>query len=414
MGVMVAPLSLPVIGNSAGMLGTSLLWSLPVVAMLNLLTIHRYVTFILPQNAVPSEKHPTSFIQTIIKILQLSALVPFCIAASTLILASSGYTFNETFVRWFPNLLFSVCFLIFILSANIAGEAISKLIHNIAILLFAGSMMLLIGIGLLALEGPLFENINTPSTSSFNGRSFFMLFWLFMAAELAIYHNKQNGNQQTNPYSMFVAFIAAFLIFLLWGVVSMATTPLETLAESTGPQSVTAHLIAGATGRKIIGVALLSGSYAAVNMLLLGTSAVLGISLQPAKNQTQLFGKRLNIDFKIKWLIFFLSILVLIMLLSGMAGKEITFTLKRGAFYIWLIVYAAFNLAVLEHQVLSRTSGKAFLLANMAASVIYITAFIILISTDPETKAVIAFISVFVVVFALITIAGRYLTKHPY
>ena len=43
-GFMVSPLSMPVVGNGASVLGYGLLWVLPVAALLNFFTVNRYFT----------------------------------------------------------------------------------------------------------------------------------------------------------------------------------------------------------------------------------------------------------------------------------------------------------------------------------------------------------------------------------
>jgi hypothetical protein len=186
MGVMVSPLSMPVIGNSAGALGKGLLWILPLVALLNALTVNRgHARFVAPAATSLEKQKPAGF-RTIVSVLHFSALLPFCVGAGTLILAAAGYTFNEVFVRWFPNLLFSVCFLVFIGVVNIAGKTISGYMQNIALLLVVGSILLLVAIGLFTLDRPLLGGGGTASSATFEPRSLFMLFWLFMAAELAL------------------------------------------------------------------------------------------------------------------------------------------------------------------------------------------------------------------------------------
>lgn len=404
-GVMVSPLSLPVIGNSAGALGKELLWILPLFALLNGLTVSRGHAFFEEPGAAGLKKQKPAGFRTIVAVLHFSALLPFCVAAGTLILAAAGYTFNEVFVRWFPNLLFSVCFLAFISVVNMAGKTISGYMQNIAVLLVLGSILLLVAIGFSTLDRPLFGGSGTASFTTFEPRSFFMLFWLFMAAELALYHKQRNGVQFTERYAMVAAFAAALVVFWLWAMISIAATPHATLAQSTSPHTITAHLLAGATGRTIMGVAVLTGTFAAVNTLVRGAGEALRAALAPVRRQWQ-SAERLTQE---KATLLFITILIAGMLLTGMAGKEETFTLKRSAFYIWLMAYAGVNIYALLNQPESATGGKTAVIAGIAAVVIYITAFIVLVATDPDTHAVIAFMSGFIGFSGLAALAGRHL-----
>jgi hypothetical protein len=96
MGFMISPMSLVILGNSVGLMGHLLLWTLPLIAIINLWTAHLY-----------SRLFHSGGSHWVLTTLQLASLVPFCIGASTLILAMAGYVLNEIFFYWFPNLLFS-------------------------------------------------------------------------------------------------------------------------------------------------------------------------------------------------------------------------------------------------------------------------------------------------------------------
>ena len=384
MGVMVSPLSMPFAGNSAGMLGYALLWILPVAALLNFFTASQYYTVLSSQ----PESWPVpacSWFQTVFAVLQVVAFLFFCLAASTLILAAAGYVFNEVFVRWFPNLFFSVCLLVFILAVNFADSRVSGYFQIASVFLFSGAVLLLSVIGLLTLDRPLFGNVDVPGILSFEARPVFMLFWIFMAAELAMYHEKQNKTLLPDSYFLIFAFAVVFALFWLWSMVSIAAAPPHILVESTGPQNVAAHFIAGDTGRRIIGVALLAGSFAGVNLLLLGTGSVFNALVSPAAGKGE---ARKKVSTR-NGFVAVLCLIILAMLLGGMAGKEITFTIKRAAFYLWLITYAGLNLYLLRHRASSGIT--VFVAASIGVSVIYIIAFVVLAATDPQLKEVIIF-----------------------
>jgi hypothetical protein len=411
MGVMVSPLSLPIIGNSAGALGKGLLWMLPLMALLNYLTVSRGHTFFEASAAAGLKTQKTTKLRKIVAVLHFSALLPFCVGAGTLILAAAGYTFNEVFVRWFPNLLFSVFFLVLIGVVNMAGKTISGYIQNIAVMLFLGSILLLVAIGLMTLERPLFGGHGTTIPAAFEPRSIFMLLWLFMAAELARCHYNHNYNHNAigslDRLAMAAAFAAALVVFWMWAMICIASTPHATLVQSTSPHTITAHLLAGATGRTIMGVAVLAGTFAAVNTLVRGAGQVLRAALAPAQGHLRLSAW----PTQEKAAHLFVTILIAGMLLTGMAGKEETFTLKRSAFYIWLMAYAGMHIYAFVNRPQSATSGKTVIagIAAIAAAVIYITAFIVLVATDPDTNAVIAFMSGFIGFCGLAVLAVRHL-----
>jgi hypothetical protein len=92
-------------------MGRWFLWALPIVAMINLWTAYLYARFFDPNGSADPKIDVEADSKWVLTTLQLSSLVPFCIGASTLILAMAGYALNEIFLYWFPNLLFSICFL---------------------------------------------------------------------------------------------------------------------------------------------------------------------------------------------------------------------------------------------------------------------------------------------------------------
>jgi hypothetical protein len=71
------------------------------------------------------------------------------------------------------------------------------------------------------------------------------------------------------------AFVAAGAIFLLWGQISLHFVLVGTSGGQHRSSFITARAISGENGRKIMGVAILTGSFASVNTLLAVVSAVI-------------------------------------------------------------------------------------------------------------------------------------------
>ena len=59
-------------------------------------------------------------------VLPLCARVLLLVCASTGTLAIAGYVFNEVFVYWFPNLGFSFCVLVVLLTLNLLSPKVAK------------------------------------------------------------------------------------------------------------------------------------------------------------------------------------------------------------------------------------------------------------------------------------------------
>ena len=403
MGFMLSPLSLVILGNGAGLSGHWLLWTLPIFAVFNLWTAYLYSRWLTPTDSFESKIYKEANSKRVLSILKLSCLVPFCIGASTLILAMAGYALNEIFFYWFPNLIFSVCVLVFIVAINLISSMVSRSFQGLSVIIFLASMLILMILGFLNWEKPVFETKNIPHIAQWDWRSLVLVLWLFMAAELILYNDMLHQNHQVHILSLMVAFVVAVAIFWLWGRISLHFASLERLADSTVPHSIVARAIAGENGRKIMGVVILTGSFASVNTLLAGVSAVV-VSMGKSG---QIFSVMKTKVFKGNTAILFLSTGILCMLLTGMAGKDITGTLTRSAFYVWLVSHAAFNVFVFRQ--LGRSGGKKnkkLILPAFLTSMAYVAGSVFLIATDPELSMVIAFITGFILL-SMLTVLKR-------
>jgi hypothetical protein len=404
MGFMISPMSLEILGNSVGSVGYLLFWSLLLCAIINLWTAQLYTRFHHPAVSAESNKNSKNDSFGILPTFQIASQVPFSIGASTLILATTGYAFNEIFFYWFPNLLFSVCFLILIVVVNLINRSVTRGFQALAVSLFVGSMLLLLILGVFNWEKADLENQSMAHMPYLEWRPMLLVFWLFMAAELSIYQDKVLQNSHAFKSSLIMAFFACFVIFLLWGYTSLNFASPERLAESTVPHSLVARAISGENGRKILGIAIFAGSFASVNTLLAGVASV-EASMAGSRQIFSMLNRKV-LGSNLAMMILFIGILC--MLLTGMAGKEITKTLTYSAFYIWLISYAGFNLVTIRQLYYSvRNEKKVLMLPGFSAAFIYLAGAIILIATDPDVSKVITFIAGFFIISIFITMVFR-------
>jgi hypothetical protein len=404
MGFMISPLSLVILGNGVGLMGRWLLWLLPLIVLVNFWTAHLYARFFHPAGSADPKINVEADSKWVLTTLQLSSLVPFCMVTSTLILAMAGYALNEIFLYWFPNLLFSICLLILIVAVNLISPSTSGRLQVLSVAMFMASMLLLLVLGFLNWEKPVLETPNVPHIAHVDWRAIVLVFWLFMAAELAVYHDVVHKNRQSQLFSLIAAFVAAGAIFLLWGQTSVHFVSPERLVDTTVPHSIVARAISGENGRKIMGVAILTGSFASVNTLLAGVTAVMAsmgkVRQIPPVLSRKVIGKNTAM--------LFLSIGILCMLLTGMAGKDITWTITHSAFYVWLISHAAFNVFAFRQQGYSSgKENKGLVLPGILAAMVYVAGAVVLIVTDLEMTMVLFFIAGFILISILTMIFSR-------
>jgi len=154
---------------------------------------------------------------------------------------------------------------------------------------------------------------------------------------------------------------------------------------------------------------ILTGSFTSVNALLVGVTAVVA---SMAKSR-QVFPSVNRKGFGGNAAMIFLSVGILCMLLTGMAGKDITETATRSAFCLWLISHAAFY--VYAFWQLHRSGGKRkkrFMLPGILTAMVYVAGSVVLIATDPDLSTAIAFIIGFILLSMFTTILiRRHFTK---
>lgn len=315
--------SLMIVGNSAGNLGWLVLPGLLGTGLLLLLnsTATHHVT---RSNSLANE---VLLLKTTIGTLPTVSVAfassfPLLIFAATGLLVTAGYTFNEVFLYWFPNLGFAFLLLL--------GLTICQLLPTWLLvrvqLLFIGLAAL--GILILGLYGTftmeetvtsIFRRSGLPSISVLSSA---LLLVLFVGPPIV--QEKEFGKVS----------ILLLAILLPWILASLAYVPAEHLANSTIPFMVAARKIMGETGRKIMGAVVIAGSCAAVTSLFLLCRQKLKVlaheALLPA------FAGRAGE----RW--FFApgaAVIIAACMATGLAGDELLETLLRSALLLWLASY---------------------------------------------------------------------------
>lgn len=283
-GLMLSSEPLTLLGNNAGVAGNFLLVSIPAAILLHLFTALSFGEISSP---FPGPEGEARFIKQALgpipaTVLPIGSRVLFTICATTRILATAGYVFNEMFFYWFPNLLFSFCLLGFLLVINLIGHKFSETTQLVFVTVALLGILFLSAIGLSGL-GNAHLNTETVNPSAFHMvRGVLAVPILFLGYDLAGLAIEKN---KANPFYLVKAMVGGLLlvglIFYLWGVVSLTYISPRKLADTTIPYTIVAKAIMGQKGRICMGIVLLSGTCAAVNALFMGVSRMLaGMSAQ--------------------------------------------------------------------------------------------------------------------------------------
>ncbi|MDY6954646.1 MAG: hypothetical protein SWE60_24345, partial [Thermodesulfobacteriota bacterium] len=117
MGLLVSPEALTLVGNSAGGAGQGFVGFVLLAGLAHLLVSLTYGrAFALYPGPFGEARFIRKAFGAIAAVVSpVCARVTVAVCASTALLATAGYVFNEVFVYWFPNLGFSFCLLGFLL-----------------------------------------------------------------------------------------------------------------------------------------------------------------------------------------------------------------------------------------------------------------------------------------------------------
>lgn len=338
-GLMLSPDWLALLGNNVGALGYVFLIALVLVGALYACVAVSYgeVTRRFPGPGGEAQALLAAFGRIPAFVLPLSARVTFFVCASTLVLATAGYIFNEIFVHWFPNLGFSFCLLALLLSVNLYSQRLADMAQVVSVSIAWGGLLVLIVCGLFTLGSAAPIPYIPPLPPSL-GFKFWLSVIVLVGFDLLIF-----TRPVLQPHRLMLVALACLVgLFMLWGIVSLQYVPVERLATISIPHIVVARTILGQAGRLVIGIVALAGTWSAVNALLVSTSRM--VSAMAAQRLLPGFlasaSPRLALTL--------LAIAPALMMASGMAGEPETEVFTRAGLLLWLVLYSAIHLAALR------------------------------------------------------------------
>jgi hypothetical protein len=260
--------------------------------------------------------------------LTLASRLGLVLLLPTGMLVTAGFTFNETFVYWFPNFGFSFLLLGIILVLHLVGDRLALAVQPFFIGLTICCLLLLCLAGLF---GP--QQFQTPSTET---NRTFSLFIPLATTSLLLFmgYDRQNFPAAPDDREYYIWTIAAgFVLLILWGFVSLKHVPGAKLADSTIPYTLSAREILGQPGRVIMGIAVISGTCGVVNGLYL-------MAVRSLQQMADHFSLPFFIHPAVKqkiWPVMF-SLTITMFLAFGLAGTEYLETYIFGVLLLWLLM----------------------------------------------------------------------------
>lgn len=250
------------------------------------------------------------------------------------ILGIAGYAFNEVFLYWFPNFLFSFIILACSFFTSLAPSSKARKIQLIAII------AILVGIVFLSVA-----SLCAPTPKEADSPDFFLPYGLypfseglfFMAPLLIGYELYASSfhKDKSSGYSYAMALIMAALFLSLFAYAALSVSGTEKLANSTVPYMIGARKILGQTGRYVMGGIIILGSYVAFNTILMFLKTPF-VTLMDSHPSTRLPSSNLGKQAAATTIP---ALTISILLLRGYAGEPITESYIAGGFALWFVFY---------------------------------------------------------------------------
>lgn len=341
LGLMLSPDWLALVGNATGELGYFFLVALVCTGILYALVARSYreLSAHFPGPGMEAQALEAAFGRLPAMVLLLCSRVPFFVCASTLVLATAGYVFNETFVRWFPNLGFSFCLLALLVGMQLYSERLAEIAQVVFVSIAWAGLLTLSLVGLFAF-GSVSPIPYVPPQIFHPGLQLWLIAMLPVGCELGMFARPL----QPRYHVMCYALVLVIGLLLLWGIISLRYVTPDRLADTSIPHIIVARTLLGQPGRVMIGIVALAGTCSAVNALLLATSRM--IATMAAR---QLLPKCLDGASSTPRIpLLLLALGPALMMGSGMAGEPETETFTRAGFLFWLALYGAMHLAALR------------------------------------------------------------------
>ena len=326
---MLSPDALIMLGNSVGRGGMMFFAPFAIGLIFSALAIYLTNHPVLATSTGNSFTHlatETGLLPAII--LTLASRLCLVLLLPTGMLVTAGFTFNETFIYWFPNFAFSFLLLGIILTLHLAGDSIALAAQPFFIGLTICCLLLLCLVGL-------FNPQELPPNQITPVNEFSLpILPVFTALILFLGYDRQESSPSFDKRSLYIwTIIAGFMLLACWGFVSLKHVPQTTLADSTIPYIISAREVLGQPGRIIMGVAIISGTCGLVNGLFLRA----GRSLQqmvdhvfhPSVGSSALRQRIFPVLF---------SLFIGIFWKAGLAGSENLDIYIYGSLLFWLLM----------------------------------------------------------------------------
>ena len=275
-------------------------------------------------------------------VLALSGRLALALCMATTALVASGFVFNEVFFYQFPNFAFAFLLLGLILGIRLLGVKIRQIFQVTMVSIAIGGLIVLSAAGF----KNWIENIpiiltqtQIPPLKSITG-----VLLVFIGFELLLYAREDAARYPSKTPGRFIAAILlTAAVFTVWALGSLASVDAGRLSDTTIPHILAAKKILGQPGRLLMGMVVIAGTAAAVNVLFTATSQ---LAVMVGKTAGTIFSSDNNAG-QARLVFILLAIAAAALMAAGVAGSDNLDTYLRGSLILWLTNYAVIFLSQL-------------------------------------------------------------------
>jgi hypothetical protein len=387
---MLSPDALIILGNSFGQGGLMFFMPFAIALTLSILAIiliHHPARTISTGNSFTHLAAAAGLMPAMT--LTLASRLCLVLLLPTGMLVTAGFTFNETFLYWFPNFAFSFLLLGIILSLHLIGNRIALFAQPFFIGLTLCCLLLLCLFGLFGHQELKPAQLEMENRLSLTIPLIFTALLLFFG-----YEQPSSPSAQSRRHCIWTI-VAGFLLLTAWGLISLKYVPQTKLANSTIPYIISAREILDQPGRIIMGIAVISGTCGLVNGLFLLSSR----ALQQMTDHIFLSSNGSSVLNTRIWQIIF-SLFIGIFMATGLAGSEKLNIYMYGALLFWLIMIGMYCFTAASNLQKQQRRGAQYwylLAAVFPLAAIWLTCI------NPHATTLVVFCFIVLVISAIIS-----------
>lgn len=352
MGFLLSPRAFMVAGSGIGLSGYAFFAVMILLALMHS-SIARTLEVPLPDQ-----------VKTLFPVLGYGIRAFTLLFFSCSILGVAGYAFNEVYLYWFPNFLFSFIILVSSFFVSLTSAATFRNIQMLSVCLVILGVVILT---LASLGAPMPSQAGDPEFYSAYTLNPFREGLVFMASLLIGYELFRNDDFSAEPRTKSLLISIGFTALLLsvFAAAIFSVSGAERLADSTVPHMIGARKILGQTGRYIMGGVVILGSFTAFNTILRFFRHPLKAALDASSGGSLSRGG-------LQWLLASAipAFVVSVLLLMGYAGEPVTETYIAGGLAFWLLFYAVRSLCVFT-QATAPSKGIICISSALCVSLAY-------------------------------------------